>query len=229
MVVGVLEAGLGFVAAGPPARTAGLVVMAVGGVGLLRGVADLVTGLRLREVRAARAEVLELTPERALGLTGYTAGMTDYESAPARSRARHRAPAKGSGRDWADPGPAGRSGRFTGSAAGGGTTADAVTGGVPAVGGMAAAGYVAADRTGPAAESFHQEVLRTTADLDAMLALAGVTGAGVGARTADYEAPEVPDTPEGAERPDDEPSAQEHADRTAGEARQAAGAEARSD
>ena len=64
-----------------------------------------------------------------------------------------------------------------------------------AAGGMAsAAGFTPAAGT-----SFHDEVVRTTADLDAMLALAGVTGAGVGARLADFEAPEVPDTPEGVE------------------------------
>jgi hypothetical protein len=32
-----------------------------------------------------------------------------------------------------------------------------------------------------------------------MLALAGVTGAGVGAKLPEYEGPEVPDTPEGVE------------------------------
>jgi hypothetical protein len=43
-------------------------------------------------------------------------------------------------------------------------------------------------------------VLRTTADLDAMLALAGVTGAGVAAGMAEhYEIPDIPDTAEGAE------------------------------
>jgi hypothetical protein len=52
--------------------------------------------------------------------------------------------------------------------------------------------------------SFHDEVLRTTADLDAMLALAGVTGAGVAAGLAKYhEIPDVPDTAEGAEQTSD--------------------------
>jgi hypothetical protein len=56
-----------------------------------------------------------------------------------------------------------------------------------------------AGQSSAGASSFHDEVLRTTADLDAMLALAGVTGAAVGAGLVHYEAPEIPDTPEGAE------------------------------
>ena len=55
MVVGVLEAGLGFFAASPLSRSADLVVVVLGGLGLLRAVADLVTALRLREVAAPRA------------------------------------------------------------------------------------------------------------------------------------------------------------------------------
>jgi hypothetical protein len=91
------------------------------------------------------------------------------------------------------------------AAAGGGTPADLVAGGIWAVGGMAAAGYVAADGPGLPVDTFHDEVLRTTADLDAILALAGVPGANVGARPAGcpdgYVVPEVPDTPEGVEWP----------------------------
>ncbi|HEU4349147.1 MAG TPA: DUF308 domain-containing protein [Actinoplanes sp.] len=241
MVVGVLEAGLGFFAASPLSRTADLIVVVLGGLGLLRAVADLVTGLRLREVRAAPADTLELSPERTLGLTGYSAGMSDYESAPARSGPRHRAqPRTGSasalsalaggismagsapfafGRGFAGAGvPRGSAGSGSGAGGamwpagpaaggvgGGGTAADMVAGGVTAAGGMAAAGYVAADRPGPSGDTFHQEVLRTTADLDAMLALAGVTGAGVGAHLEHYEVPAVPDTPEGVEPPDTGP------------------------
>jgi hypothetical protein len=70
---------------------------------------------------------------------------------------------------------------------------------------MAAAGYVAVNGPAEPAGAFHDEVVRTTADLDAMLALAGVTGAGVGAHLGGYPnayvAPEVPDTPEGVESP----------------------------
>jgi hypothetical protein len=63
--------------------------------------------------------------------------------------------------------------------------------------------HVPQDQGGPSA-SFHDEVLRTTADLDAMLALAGVTGAavpGATARAGADEHIEVPDTAEGAELP----------------------------
>jgi uncharacterized membrane protein HdeD (DUF308 family) len=254
MVVGVLEAGLGFFAASPLSRTADLMVVVVGGLGMLRAMADLVTGLRLRETRAARADLLEMSPERALGLTGYTAGMSDYEAAPARSKPRHRAQprsasasvagmsalAGGSGAATAGPGgPASAGGRATdagamwpggpgGGGAGGGTAADVVAGGVTASGGMAAAGYVAADGPGPAGDTFHAEVLRTTADLDAMLALAGVTGAGVGAHFDDYDMPEVPDTPEGAALPDSARPAEEQPaeEQPAEEALRAAAAEA---
>ena len=48
------------------------------------------------------------------------------------------------------------------------------------------------------ARSFHEEVLRTTKNLDSMIAQAGVTGAG--ARTVPEDLPPVPDTPEGAEQ-----------------------------
>jgi uncharacterized membrane protein HdeD (DUF308 family) len=228
MVVGVLETGLGFFAASPLSRTADLVVTVLGGLGLLRAVADLVTGLRLREVRAQRANILDLSPERAAGLTGYSAGIEDFESAPARGRPRHRAAAtpvsrvETTGQAMWSSGP---STPATG-ASGGGPAAVAEPG-LAAAGGMAAAGYTmggghteqpgpvivpgAAGSGGPVftggssgapsaatgGDSFHDEVLRTTADLDAMLALAGVTGAAVGAHFDDHDLPPVPDTPEG--------------------------------
>jgi uncharacterized membrane protein HdeD (DUF308 family) len=157
MVVGVLETGLGFCAASPLARTTDLALTVLGGLGLLRGVADLVTALRLREIAVASSDVLDLPPERAAGVAGYTAGRTDYEAAPSpavanekRTGPRHRASSK--------------------------------------------------SKANPAPESFHDEVLRTSADLDSMLALAGVTGAAVGAGfTEPYDIPEVPDTLEGVE------------------------------
>jgi uncharacterized membrane protein HdeD (DUF308 family) len=189
MVVGVLETGLGFFAASPLSRTADLVVVILGGLGLLRGVADLVTALRVRELHAARANVLELPPERAAGLAGYSAGMSDYAAAPVRSKARHRATSRSSA-SWSANEKSPAASGPNGSA----PTEAAAAGG--AAGGMSAAGYTAADSS---EDSFHDEVLRTTADLDAMLALAGVTGAGVGAHLGDLEMPEVPDTPEGAE------------------------------
>jgi hypothetical protein len=76
--------------------------------------------------------------------------------------------------------------------------------------------------------SFHEEVLRTTADLDAMLALAGVTGAavpGAAAQAAADEHVEVPDTAEGAELPA-EASAGQRVTPGAGEASPAAAGEA---
>ncbi|MBL7256643.1 hypothetical protein [Paractinoplanes lichenicola] len=91
VVVGGLQAGLGFYAASPFARTADPVIVTLGALGVLRAIADLVTALRLREIAAARHDVLRLTPEREAGMTGYAAGMSDYETQPA---ARHRADAE---------------------------------------------------------------------------------------------------------------------------------------
>ncbi|WP_433302776.1 hypothetical protein ACQP2F_10130 [Actinoplanes sp. CA-030573] len=137
MALGIAQVGLGFYAAGPLARDADPVVMLLGGLGLLRAVADLVTALRLREVSGVRAhEVLQLSPEREDGVAGYSAGLSDFEV----PKAKHRA----------------------------------------------------------ASKTFHDEVLRTTADLDTMIAQAGVTG--TPRATPDPEdLPAVPDTPEGAE------------------------------
>ncbi|HEY7272845.1 MAG TPA: hypothetical protein VH502_08935 [Actinoplanes sp.] len=168
MVVGVLEAGLGFSAASPPARSTDLALTVLGALGLLRGVADLVTALRLREAAVARADVLDLPPERADGLAGYTAGRTDYEAAPTRTVNEHPKPAGPAAANDKRPGPRHRA--------------------------------TARSKAGPPPETFHDEVLRASADLDSMLALAGVTGAAVGAGVAEqFDIPEVPDTPEGVE------------------------------
>lgn len=319
MVVGVVETALGFFAASPYSRTADIAVTVLGALALVRAVADLVTALRLRETGGARRDVLDLPPERAAGVAGYSAGLSDYEKAPARTGARHRAPSRSSvsATDWTigtgslgrlpSPGWAaeiaaatagetaaddetGTAGWLpaagetetagwpvaatetaagetaTGETATGDTAAretragetaarepraaetgagetviagdaDGTLGTGAATGGMTGVpGYVAGsgeatwtpapewtaamDRTkaaaatparkpashragasSPAAASFHDEVLRTTADLDAMLALAGVTGAAVGAGVVhhDEDLPEVPDTPEGVE------------------------------
>jgi hypothetical protein len=86
--LGVLQAGLGFYATSPLSRTADPVIVTLGALGVLRAVADLVTALRLREVAAARHDVLRLTPEREEGVAGYSAGLSDFEAQPA---ARHRA------------------------------------------------------------------------------------------------------------------------------------------
>jgi uncharacterized membrane protein HdeD (DUF308 family) len=82
LTLGVAQTGLGFFAAGPLARTVQPVVLVLGGLGVLRAVADLVTALRLREVTGARHDVLKLPPERAAGVAGYAAGLTDYDEQP---------------------------------------------------------------------------------------------------------------------------------------------------
>jgi uncharacterized membrane protein HdeD (DUF308 family) len=91
MVVGVLETALGFFAASPLSRSADLVVTVLGGLALARGVSDLVAALRLREAAGPRMDILELSPERAAGVAGYSAGLSDYETAPVRTGPRHRA------------------------------------------------------------------------------------------------------------------------------------------
>ncbi|MGW4943640.1 HdeD family acid-resistance protein [Actinoplanes sp. NPDC004185] len=179
MVVGVVEAALGFFSASAYVRTPELVVLVLGGAALSRGIADLVASLRLREASvAARAgRLLELTPQRAVGVAGYAAGLTDFESGSQRaSGPRHRATTRPSASAMSDLS-------------------------APASAPVRAQAQLPQD--GPAG-SFHEEVLRTTADLDAMLALAGVTGAavpGAAAQAAADEQVEVPDTAEGAELP----------------------------
>ncbi|WP_433377676.1 HdeD family acid-resistance protein [Actinoplanes sp. CA-142083] len=138
LALGGVQVGLGFYAAGPAARTADPVILVLGGLAVLRGIADLLTALRLREVSGVRHEVLHLTPEREEGVAGYSAGLTDFEGTP---KAKHRA----------EKGP----------------------------------------------KNFHDEVLRTTKDLDSMIAQAGVTG--MPAHRIPEDLPAVPDTPEGAE------------------------------
>ncbi|MEU8661216.1 hypothetical protein [Actinoplanes philippinensis] len=156
VTIGVLQTGLGFWSASSFARTGPMVIVVLGALGTLRAIADLVTALRLREVAGPRKDVLELPPERAAGVSGYAAGLTDFEGAPSRSRARHRARPAGTAT------PAGA--------------------------------------TPPTGESFHDQVVRTTADLDAMLAQAGITGPRAGAVVeSPKNIPAVPDTPEGVE------------------------------
>lgn len=163
VTVGVLQTGLGFFSAGPFARATDLVLVVLGALGVLRAVADLVTALRLREMAGHRKDVLDLPLERSAGVTGYAAGLTDFEGAPPRSRARHRA----------------RPGSST------------ITAAAPVIIG----------------ESFHERVVRTTADLDAMLAQAGITGPRAG---TPVEAPKdlpavVPHSPESVKGEPEQP------------------------
>jgi hypothetical protein len=144
MTLGLAQAGLGFYAATPSAAAADPVIVTLGGLAVLRALADLTTSLRLREVAHAHHDVLELPPERQAGVAGYSAGLADF-------------PAKA-----AEPAPA------------------------------------PAGRARHRAESFHDEVLRTTADLDTMIKNAGVTGTGGTQHRIPEKLPPVPDTPEGA-------------------------------
>jgi len=135
LTLGLAQAGLGFFAATPAARAADPVIVTLGGLCVLRALADLTTSLRLREVAHAQHDVLALPPERQAGVTGYAAGLADF---PDESAARHRA------------------------------------------------------------GSFHDEVVRTTADLDTMIKDAGVTGTGAAKDRVPADLPPVPDSPEGA-------------------------------
>lgn len=247
LVVGVAEASLGFFAASPAARAADLAVPILGGLGLARGVADLVAALRLRE--APRMSLLELPAGRAAGVAGYSAGLTDFDAAPGDASARHRAAPRGSsavdeaarpvgasaapgwpdgsrgadlGTGW-NAGPAalpGHTGSNEEPAEAAGPTGPAASrtrneewarlpdpdGASDDLAGAAGSAAGVAGRNGSG--SFHDEVLRTTADLDMMLALAGVTGAAVGAALSEHhDLPEVPDTPEGVENAEDSVSA----------------------
>ncbi|WP_306216396.1 hypothetical protein, partial [Actinoplanes sp. RD1] len=220
-VLGVVEAGVGFYGAGPFGRTAEIVLVVLAGAALLRGIADLVAALRLREASAAaRAErLLELPAERAVGVAGYAAGLMDFEEAPAPALgARHRAavprssaagmadlasPVAGTAAAVGAAGPGvpsvsgGQGGAFDAGAAMHGGAFGAGTG--PVMSARAVGG-------GGGAGSFHDEVLRTTADLDAMLARRGVTGSagpGGSAQAAERAAQvRVPDTAEGVELPE---------------------------
>ena len=149
MVVGVLQVALGFYAASAYSRTAETVVLALGALALLRGVADLVAGLLLRE----SAGVAEGPREKAAGLAGYAAGLADYAAAATvRSRPRHRA--------------TGLLGARSGSAAA------PVTAGLPGTADVPGTAEVSG--AAGAVDGDHEPA---TADLDAMLALAGVSGA----------------------------------------------------
>src|SRR5690242_5972054 len=82
MALGVAQAGLGFYASGPLARAADPMILLLGGLGLVRAVADLVTALRLREASGVRHDVLQLSPEREAGVVGYSAGREDFDATP---------------------------------------------------------------------------------------------------------------------------------------------------
>jgi hypothetical protein len=142
MTLGLVQAGLGFYASTPQARAVDPVILTLGALSVLRGLADLTTSLRLREVAHAQHDVLALPPERHAGMTGYGAGRADYEEGRESPRAAVRE---------------------------------------------------ARHRAG----SFHDEVVRTTADLDTMIKKAGVTGTGAAQHRVPDDLPSAPDTAEG--------------------------------
>ncbi|MEV6846787.1 hypothetical protein [Actinoplanes sp. NPDC051411] len=174
MTLGLVQAGLGFAAATPPVAAADPVIVTLGGLAMLRALADLTTSLRLREVAHAHHDVLELPPERQAGVAGYSAGLADF-------------PAKA-----AEPAGSAKAAGPAGSAKAAGPTYPAM-----AAGSMAAE-PAPAGRARHRAESFHDEVVRTTADLDTMIKNAGVTGTGGTQQRIPDKLPPVPDTPEGA-------------------------------
>ncbi|WP_229075233.1 hypothetical protein [Actinoplanes sp. DH11] len=204
VTIGVLETGLGYFSAGPFARTADLIVVTLGALALLRAVADLVTSLRLREIAATTRtkEALSLPPERAAGLTGYSAGRADYEAGPPRARHRAEDTADGRAHDATASGgqAAGLGGRTQHGTASGGQAAGLGGRAQHGADGGERAHQVNAIGAAPAAPgvTYHEHVVRTTADLDTMLAHAGITGPRAGAvRPAPGNLPAVPDTPEG--------------------------------
>jgi uncharacterized membrane protein HdeD (DUF308 family) len=186
LTLGLVQVGAGFFAATPQARAADPVILMLGGLSVLRGLADLTTSLRLREVAHAQHDVLALPPERQAGVAGYAAGVGDFPAAGAVPAAAGR-PA---GRQDASP-VAGQGGTRA-------ETQDASP--VAGQGGTRAGTQDARDepRARHRAESFHEEVVRTTADLDAMIKNAGVTGTGAAQHRVPEKLPPVPDTPEGA-------------------------------
>jgi hypothetical protein len=150
-------------------------------------VADLVTSLRLREVSAARREILHLPPEREAGVAGYSAGRTDFEATPATPR--HRAATQAAIQ------PAAPS-ETTGAETTGAETTGAETRGAETRG---------AETRGKGT-TFHEEVVRTTADLDTMIAQAGVIGTGGTAHRVPPNLPPVPDTAESVNAPEAGPT-----------------------
>ncbi|WP_412740125.1 hypothetical protein [Krasilnikovia sp. MM14-A1259] len=265
LLLGVAEAALGVWTAAPAVRGDETLIVVLAGLAVARAAADLVGALQLWE--GPPASLLDLPPERAAGVAGYSAGLTDFPDGVARYRSQGLAalsapggsgpglvglelaepgsagPGWGSaaGSDSGGPGPAGWGSAGQGAAGSGASgrasvppgTAGGAAGGAGAgpvgagqqgmgavggrqpgqVGGQPGAGVGGQGGGWPGGDqssSFHDEVLRTTADLDTMLAMAGVTGTVTGAAAAaqHVDLPPVPDTPEGVlALPPAEPSA----------------------
>ncbi|BFU45950.1 hypothetical protein [Krasilnikovia sp. MM14-A1004] len=127
------------------------------------------------------------------GVTPSGAGPTGAGPTGAGAPGAWSAGAAGAGAGSTSMGPAGAGPSSVGPPGTGAIGTAPVAAGPPGAG--PAGGTPGGDRP----TSFHDEVLRTTADLDTMLAMAGVTGSatGVAAAAQQVELPPVPDTPEG--------------------------------
>lgn len=172
MVLGVVQTVLGFYAASSFSRTAGVVVVVLAALAVVRAIADLVTAMQLRE-----AGVVATPREKATGVAGYAAGLADYAAAATvrTGRPRHRAPGVLAALSGAAASAAGDVSRR------------------PAAATSGSAGPVEAEAATEAAEAStpdwdvataDQHVATadrhaSTADLDAVLALAAVSGAAV--------------------------------------------------
>jgi hypothetical protein len=196
MTLGLVQAGLGFFAATPWAGSADPVIVTLGGLCMLRAVADLTTSLRLREVAHAHHDVLALPPERQAGVTGYSAGLADYPARPETQKPDAQKPdaqkpdaqKPDAQKPYAKKDAQKPDTRKPQSARPETQKPEAAA--PPAPESKARHRASAA-----AAESFHDEVVRTTADLDTMIANAGVTGTGAAQHRVPDNLPPVPDTP----------------------------------
>lgn len=186
MTLGLAQAGLGFFAATPWAGSADPVIVTLGGLCMLRAVADLTTSLRLREVAHAHHDVLALPPERQAGVAGYSAGLADYPARPETPKpdARKSDTPKSDTHKSDTRRPDAREPQ----------SARPETQ-QPAAAPPAPEPKARHRASAAAAESFHDEVVRTTADLDTMIANAGVTGTGAAQHRVPDNLPPVPDTP----------------------------------
>jgi hypothetical protein len=215
MTLGLAQAGLGFFAASPLARSTDPVIVTLGGLCMLRAVADLTTSLRLREVAHAHHDVLALPPERQAGVAGYAAGLADYPAHADIHKSDATTSEHGVGpvdkpvpldmaARTADVSPAGNGGPTGKVGPAGNLGVAGNVGPAPGVGPAGNAGTAHQVESARAArhrasvatsESFHDEVLRTTADLDTMIANAGVAGTGAAQHRVPENLPPVPDTP----------------------------------
>lgn len=194
MTLGLAQAGLGFFAATPWAASADPVIVTLGGLCMLRAVADLTTSLRLREVAHAHHDVLALPPERQAGVAGYSAGLADYPARPETPKPDARKPdARKPDTQKSDTQKSDI--HKSDSRRPDAREAQSAKPDRPEPEAAAPEPKARHRASAAAAESFHDEVVRTTADLDTMIANAGVTGTGAAQHRVPDNLPPVPDTP----------------------------------